>query len=115
DLLGGEINWKEDDGLLSIQIFISDSTIINHKPLQANIHLVFPSKYSINPLKIIEQILFHANPIQPEWYLDEKNVKETENEGLKRVEIDLKLIPMKTGSLNFTLFEVIFEGENNEI
>ena len=114
-LIGKEIVWKSEEGDFFINIVIVDSSLSRGEPLQVKIQSASPLNYEIDPVHLIGQILQHANPLEPRWYLNQKKIKTESDANRKTSEIDLNLIPLSTGILNFSLFNIhFFNGDGGK-
>ncbi len=109
-----EINWNGGEGPFSIQIALSNSSLVEGDLLKAKITLTYPQSFHIDKDDIVDQILFHTNPLQPQWLIVGQTVRSEVNSGLHKIETELQLTPNLTGSLNFSLLDLTFLPEGVE-
>lgn len=109
-------SWDIHKDPFSIHIDLSSNEITLNNTLKVNLKLTYPKTYKIQPNELIDQVLWHINPLSPYWELAKKQIhaKTTESDS-ETTEIQLELNPLIAKVLPLSFFKITFHPSDSKM
>lgn len=102
-----EQRWQTSQQGCSIELKLSEVEIQQLQPLHLQATFRYPESYQLDEAALIDQLLWRANPLEPQWIITEKTLK-SEKKSDQHQALSITLYPASQGTLFISLLNVKF-------
>ncbi len=104
-----EVSWQIQEREFTIRLLLSSSEVALNDVVHLQALFSYPDSYQLETEGLLEHLLWHVNPLQPQWKVIRQNIDAPRiKEGIKEQSAIFLLQPLIVGTLDLSLLNVVF-------